>query len=300
MCMLEFNGITIDSINLFNKYLKSANLKSSNYSFVNLYMWRNYSNIKYAILNDALIIMKTEPGEGTFFNQPIGYNKDNLKFIIDAMLEIRDEFSMKYFIKDGEAAFTEDIKSIYPDTFTIEEDRDCSDYIYESSKLASLSGKNLRKKKNHYNNFIKSYNYEVKIITSYIISDCMEASTNWFERYALNCDEDDCLQCENQAIHDVLLNFNELKVQGIAVYVNEKMEAFTIGERVNNEMAIIHIEKANHSINGLYSFINKTFIEMYYKNVKYINREEDLGIAGLRKAKLSYRPCKIEMRYILY
>lgn len=83
----------------------------------------------------------------------------------------------------------------------------------------------------------------------------------------------------------------------MAVYVNDKISAFTIGEKVNNDMAIIHIEKADSDIRGLYAYINKTFVEQYLNDITYINREQDLGIEGLRKAKLSYNPVKIEMKY---
>ncbi len=83
----------------------------------------------------------------------------------------------------------------------------------------------------------------------------------------------------------------------MVVYVNDKLSAFTIGERVNDDMAIVHIEKADSSINGLYAFINKTFVEECFSDVPFINREQDLGIEGLRKAKLTYQPIKLEPKY---
>jgi hypothetical protein len=203
---------------------------------------------------------------------------------------------MKYLFKDVEEDFLEIFKELYGATFEIQEDRDNFDYIYESSKLISLSGKKLHSKKNHYNNFTKNNIYRTVEITDEIIDDCMRAACEW-------CHKNECkgyLKYELKAIQEILANTDRLDFIGMAVYVDNTLSAFTIGERVNDNMAIVHIEKADAEITGLYAFTNKTFVENYFSDIPYINREQDLGKEGLRKAKLSYQPYRLEPKYAIY
>ncbi len=291
--MLDFKKLTIEDKSLFENYLKPYNFKTCEYSFTNLFIWRKACNIEYSILDGALIIKKTDFDFKTHFMQPIGYKKENLKQIIDALIEYKNNNNMDFLFKDIESDFLPPLKSIYGDAIFIEEDRDNFDYIYESSKLISLSGKKLHSKKNHFNNFIKNNNHRVEDICSENINACIKTAQEW-------CEKNICeghLYYELKAIEELLKNNNTLDFEGIVVYVEDKLSAFTIGEKLNKEMAIIHIEKADADINGLYTFINKTFVENKFSDIPYINREQDLGIEGLRKAKLSYQPFKLEPKY---
>ncbi len=179
---------------------------------------------------------------------------------------------------------------------SIEEDRDNFDYLYESEKLIKLSGKKLHGKKNHYNSFIKNYNYEVKDIKEdVVISDVITAAEKWYQGNK----DDYILKSELQGIKDVVKNMNELKTTGIAVYVEDEIVAFSLGEKLNDNLAVVHIEKADVAYSGVYSFVNRAFVDRSFSDVRLINREQDLGIAGLRKSKLSYHPFKLEKKYIL-
>ena len=133
----------------------------------------------------------------------------------------------------------------------------------------------------------------IEPLTEDTIQDCIKTAKEW-------CNKSDCkgyLLYESKAIEELLKNKASLDFEGMLVYVNDKLSAFTIGEKVTEDMAIIHIEKADTTINGLYTFINKSFVEANFSAVSLINREQDLGIEGLRKAKLSYQPIKLEPKY---
>lgn len=293
--MLNFKPLTLEDKHIFDNYLSSYNFKTCEYSFINLFIWRKGCNIEFAIFEDCLIIKKQGFDFKNYFMQPIGYKKENLKNIVDALIEYKDNNSMDFLFKDIEASFLKDIKDIYGDNVLIDEDRDNFDYIYESSKLISLSGKKLHSKKNHYNNFIKNNKFTVEDINKDNINQCIETAKNW-------CEKNVCegyLLHELNAIEELLKNSITLNFEGIVVYVNDILSAFTIGEKINDTMCIIHIEKADSDINGLYTFINKTFIEQKFNSVPFINREQDLGIEGLRKAKLSYQPFKLEPKYMV-
>ncbi|WP_125153053.1 DUF2156 domain-containing protein [Clostridium rectalis] len=291
--MFNFKPLTLEDKPIFDKFLKTYNFLSCEYSFTNLFLWKKGCNIEYTILNGTLIIKKTDFDHSSHFMQPIGYKKDNLKELVEELIKYKDQNNLDYLFKDLESPFIEDIKSIYGDKINIIEDRENADYIYLKDDLINLKGKKFHSKKNHYNYFIKSYNYKTMPITKDILNDCLNAAKQW-------CYENNCkgyILYELYGIQELLNNIDSLNYIGMAVYVNNKISAFTIGEIVNNDMAIIHIEKADHSIRGLYPYINKTFVEKYLNDVKYINREQDLGIEGLRKAKLSYNPIKLEMKY---
>lgn len=293
--MLDFKPLTLEDKELFDKYLKPYNFLTCEYSYTNLFIWRDGLNIQYAIYKDALIIKKKDFYSDYHFMQPIGYTKENLRTIVDTLENEKTCLNLKYLFRDAEAPFIEDLKEIYGEKFTIQEDRANFDYIYESSKLISLSGKKLHGKKNHYNNFIKNNSFRAEEINGNNIEDCINAACKW-------CKLNDCkgyLKFELNAIKEILLNKDKLDFIGMAVYVADKLSAFTIGEKINENMAIIHIEKADAEINGLYTYINKTFIENYFSEVPFINREQDLGKEGLRKAKLSYQPIKLESKYIV-
>ncbi|MBU3143357.1 DUF2156 domain-containing protein [Clostridium sp. CF012] len=296
--MMIFKRLTIEDKDTLEKFIYPYKFLSCEYSFTTLYIWREACDICFTIHKGALIIKKQDFAGRYYFMQPLGYSTENLKEIIDALMDYKTENNMHYLFKDLDEGFMEEISNIYDDVrdICIKEDRDNFDYLYEAEKLIKLSGKKLHGKKNHYNSFIKKYKYEVKDIKEeHVISDVIQAAEKWYEG---NEDNDDKLYYELQGIKDVLENLKIIDIEGIAVYVDEKIVAFSLGEKLNDNLAVIHIEKADMDYSGVYSFINKTFIDRCFSDVKIINREQDLGIAGLRKSKLSYQPFKLEKKYI--
>ncbi|WP_291633304.1 phosphatidylglycerol lysyltransferase domain-containing protein [Clostridium sp.] len=295
--MMIFKRLTIEDKDLFEKFIYPYKFLSCEYSFTTLYIWREACDICFTTYNGALIIKKKDFEGKYYFMQPFGYSKENIKEIIDALMDYKTENNMEYLFKDLDEGFMEEISNIYDDVkgICIREDRDNFDYLYEAEKLIKLSGKKLHGKKNHYNSFIKNYNYEVKDIKEVeVIRDVIAAAEKWYE----GNNDDYMLYYELQGIKDVLENMQIVNTKGIAVYVDRKIVAFTLGEKLNDNLAVIHIEKGDMDYRGVYSFINKTFVDRCFSDVKIINREQDLGIAGLRKSKLSYHPFKLEKKYI--
>lgn len=293
--MLNFKPLTLEDKAIFDKYLKPYKFKTCEYSFTSLFMWRKALDIQFAIYKDMLIIKKLDFQGSYHLMEPIGYTRENLKEVVSDLMNYKTTEGLDYLFKDAEEPFIHDLREVFGDELIIEEDRDNFDYIYTSEKLISLSGKKLHSKKNHYNNFIKNNTYRVEPITDGLICDCIKAAREW-------CRKNDCkgyLLYELRAIEEMLKSNHYLDFKGMIIYVNDKISAFTIGEQVNDEMAIIHVEKADSTINGLYAFINKTFVENYFSHVPFINREQDLGIEGLRKAKLTYQPVRLEPKYLV-
>lgn len=296
---MDFKKLTLEDKQLFNKYLNPYKFLSCEYSFTTLYIWKDACDIQYAIYKESLIIKKKDFEGNYYFMQPLGYKEEDLKELLRCLLQYQKENNMKYIFKDLEEDFAEKIKSLYKEeqNVYIKEDRDNFDYLYEADKLIELSGKKLHGKKNHYNSFVKNYDYEVKeIIDGKITDDVINAAEKWFRE---NNNNDKMLYYETAAIKEIVQNINLFNLKGIAVYVDNQVVAFSLGEKLNDKLAVIHIEKGDMNYKGVYSFINKTFIDMCFSDIKIINREQDLGIEGLRKAKLSYYPFKLEKKFIL-
>jgi hypothetical protein len=296
---MDFKKLTLEDKQLFNKYLNPYKFLSCEYSFTTLYIWKDACDIQYAIYKESLIIKKKDFEGNYYFMQPLGYKEEDLKELLECLSQYQIENNMKYIFKDLEEDFAEKVKSFYKEeqNVYIKEDRDNFDYLYEADKLIKLSGKKLHGKKNHYNSFVKNYDYEVKeIIDGKITDDVINAAEKWFRE---NNNNDKMLYYETLAIKEIVQNINLFNLKGIAVYVDNQVVAFSLGEKLNDKLAVIHIEKGDMNYKGIYSFINKTFIDMCFNDVKIINREQDLGIEGLRKAKLSYYPFKLEKKFIL-
>jgi len=282
-----------------DKYIFPYKFLSCEYSFTSLYIWKDACDIQYSIYKQALILKKKDFDGNYHFMQPLGYVKEDLGDIIEKLKAYREENNMKYLFKDLEENFIAEFNILLNEQneFCIEEDRDNFDYLYEAKKLMTFSGKKLHSKKNHYNTFTKNYNYEVvEIHDERVINDVSDAAQRWYED---TNEKDIKLYYELLAIKDIISNMNFLNLKGVAVYVDGKVAAFSIGESLNEKLAVIHIEKGDKNINGIYSFIAKTLIDKCFNNSEIINREQDLGIDGLRKSKMSYHPLKLEKKFIL-
>lgn len=294
-----FKKLSLEDKNIIDKYIYPYKFMSCEYSFTSLYIWKDACDIQYTIYKQALILKKKDFDGNYHFMQPLGYNKEDLGEIIEKLKAYREENHMKYLFKDLEESFIEEFNALLngKNEFYIQEDRDNFDYLYEAKKLMTFSGKKLHSKKNHYNSFTKTYNYEVVEITDEkVINDVIDASQKWYEE----TDEKDIkLYYELLAIKNIVNNMDLLKLNGVAVYVDGKVAAFSIGECLSEKLAIIHIEKGDKNINGIYSFIAKTLVDTCFNDSEIINREQDMGIAGLRKSKMSYYPLKLEKKFIL-
>lgn len=247
-------------------------------------MWRDCYNIFWCIEHDFLLV-KVKRNDIDFYLHPFGGKPEDFPKIID---EIKAYSKGEPFEIHGiYEAEKERLEKYLPDVEFIE-DRDNWDYVYLREKLATLSGRKYHGQKNHYNAFKKANpDYVYEPITEANIAECLAFGEKW-------CDdrvhEDPSLVCEKYAIAQAFNNFAALELRGGAIRINGKIEAFSFGKKINDDTAVLHVEKANHEIRGLYTAINKEFAANAWSDVTYLNREEDMGHEGLRRAKESYHP----------
>lgn len=249
-----------------------------------MFVWRDCYNIFWCEAHGFLIV-KVKRNNVDFYLHPFGGKPEDFPEIL---AELKEHSQGKPFEIHGiYEAEKEKLAEFLPEIEFIE-DRDNWDYVYLREKLAALSGRKYHGQKNHFNAFKKAYpDYVYEPITEANIAECLAFGEKW-------CDdrihEDPSLICEKYAISQALNNFDKLGLRGGAIRLNGKIEAFSFGKKINDDTAVLHVEKANHEIRGLYTAINKEFASHAWNDVIYLNREEDMGSEGLRKAKESYHP----------
>jgi len=295
----NFKCLSLEDKDLINSYVENSGVESYEYLFSSLYMWRKLDNVKYAIIEGALVIEKNEEGKGTFYAQPIRYTKENLVNIIESLANRNENYTDRdYFFGDVDKRFINDLKEYTDYKIEIKEDVDDFEYVYKTIDLIELKGKKYHGKKNHVNTFEKSYNYEIKAIDNdKVVKDCLTLLHRWHEEVLETIDKEMCMEID--AIKDIFGELQYLDLKSIAVYVDNELAGFAVGEKVNDKMAVIHVERGELEYKGIYSFVNRKFLMGCFSDTEFVNRQEDTGNEGLRKAKESYHPAKMVKKYLV-
>jgi hypothetical protein len=288
---LSFNKISLESKEIFNKYFSKHQIEISEYTFTNLFAWRNTRTIQYAEFNGGFLIL-ADNGREKYFMPPLGFEdyKEIVCFLLDYGIINNVADSIKRVCETR-------IKSIENSGLKIVEDRDNFDYVYASNDLASLKGRKYSSKRNFIYNFFNEYDAEYRKYESRYRDECISLCELWLDKKS---HEDRSLHDEYLAIKELLNNKDDLDATGGVLIVEGKVEAFAFGEKLNDTTYVIHFEKANPDLKGIYQAINKLFIENeILGKYDYVNREQDLGIPGIRKAKESYFPYQMVKKYIV-
>ena len=286
--MLEWSIPEAEDEDWINSCIAVSGTMASDASFANIYLLRNKYSTKISRYKDFIIRKYSGKGARCGYTFPLGKGD-----VAKALAEI--EKDAKECGERLQFAFvTEEQKEVLenamPARFCYSSDAGDSDYIYLRSELASLSGKAFHKKKNHFSKFVRTYpDYKYYEIGACNIYDAQKVADAWYYEHLQ--DEDASQLAEYKAIKEALENFEELGLIGGIIYVNDSPCAMTIASKINEDTVDVHFEKAvgEYALNGGYAAINKLFSEKL-DGVTWLNREEDIGIEGLRKAKLSYRP----------
>ena len=293
--MLNLKWLELEDKGLIDGYLKKYKPQISELTFTNLFAWRRHYKLKYAEIEGYLCLMSFENEEKPYMFPLIGDLENGklqnaLKTVVAYFNENKYEFLIKKVEEDDVTVFLNALGLGYVAQY----DRDNSDYVYMAENLITLKGNKYHKKRNHVNKFLSTYEYEYIAINSENKSICYDILNKWLYKK-----EGDIGRYKDEiiAIEDMLDYYEKLDWIGAIIKVNGEPQAFTFGEKQNDETAVIHIEKINQKIDGLGEFINQKFCEENFKDMVYINREQDLGIYGLRKAKKSYFPYKLINKY---
>lgn len=294
-----FKEINLDAKRDLDPYFDLVDYEACEYCFSTLYMWQHVYKTGYYIGDDFAVLVGEYEGD-SFSILPLA-KKDKLPEVVEFVLGFFDKHDKKILLRGITDEVADFLKEKYPDRFVYIEERDLFDYVYDAESLRTLKGRKNQKKRNHINYFLKEYEgrYEYRLLGKEDFDACLKLLNDWEAAKEESDDFDESMDDEYIGIKKIFDDFDVLsdKVKVFGIFIDGKLEAFSIGENLNSNMALIHVEKANPEIRGLYPYINQQFLVSEFPDVEFVNREEDMGIEGLRKAKLSYHPIRFVEKY---
>lgn len=276
--MSDFHQPCPDDIKWLKKILSEAQPSSCDYTVGNLLGWNEYYGEEISEIEGCLVVRVKE---NNLFGFPKGTNYKK------ALDYLKNNFDAPSFY-GLTAEECEILKREYPDEYNYIPSRNSFDYVYRVSELAELKGKKYHSKKNHISYFEKNFDWSYEELNSELLKECISMDEKWYEQ---NVDKDPFgIEIENNLLKIALDNFDELEFKGGVLKADGKIVAFTFGEKLNDSTFCTHFEKALTSVRGAYPMINMLFAKNTISNFEFVNREDDVGSEGLRKAKLSYHP----------
>ena len=285
----EFKPIRLEDREILNEFFSRYQPDTSELTFANLFIWRSDFGIKWSIYKNWLLIICTSNPRSIYALPPIG--PPSRLWVIRTLFKwMKEEIKVK--VPRIERADEHLISEIQDQTeLMMEPTRDQFDYVYLSDELVKLPGKRYMGRRQQTNRFKNTYSFKYVPLDASHMEQCIELAGKWCD--LPRSEEDLNLVGEKEAALEALNNYQTLELCGGAILIDGVLEAFALGEMLNNKTAVIHIEKANPDIKGIYPIINQQFCENQWKYIPYINRGQDLGIQGLRQAKESYHPYKM-------
>lgn len=293
--MLEFHPITIEDRPRLGEILKSAPDRGCEYTFGNLFIWKDTYDTQVAYSGDGLAVVRfTEEPHAYLF--PVG--EGDVGSAVEDMLKQSASLGGHFRIIAARPEDVELLHGLFPGRFKSHASRDFAEYVYNSDDLISLKGKKYHSKRNHISRFeAENEGYGFVEITKDNISLAERMNEEW---YTQNIGYDpEGLAHEKRASQLAFENFDELGFKGGMTVTSAGVVAFSIGEEINADTFCVHFEKARYDVNGAYTVINRDFSRHFCKDYKYINREDDVGDEGLRRSKLSYNPVKLLEKHVV-
>lgn len=290
---MKFKIVEENHFEEISKFISYQKYRTCNYTIGGIYMWRNYYNFQY-VIEDDMLFLKGKVNEEEVFFVPVGNGE--LTIALDKLYDYSIEFNKKfqfYFVPESTTKLLEsryNLKSEVIDNWF--------DYVYDIDSLDDLKGNKYSGQRNHVNKFKKLFpNYLYKEITNDDIPRCIDFLSHYHKVSIIS--NTHLASVEEKVSIDLLSNFRKLNLIGGMIEVNNKIIALTIGEIVDDTL-YVHIEKALREYNGIYAVINIEFVKNNNNDyLKYVNREEDVGDFGLRKAKESYHPTMLLQKYFI-
>ncbi|NWF93417.1 MAG: DUF2156 domain-containing protein [Syntrophaceae bacterium] len=289
----QVKDLSLDEKPLFDTLFNLFPPVISEYTFTNLFIWRHAYQLRTSRFKKFLLLL-SDRGENSFFFPPIG--EGDVLECFHMLLQYLEERGIPPKVGRVPESLIAgmDWKGA---GLVIEFDQAQSDYVYLTEDLIKLEGRKYHRKRNHIKQFRESFPFQYIPLIPEWISECLRLQTEWCD--LRHCEAVPGLLNESLAIKEAFSHFEDLGLKGGAILINGRVEAFTLGEPLNPETVVIHIEKANPAFDGIYPTINQAFLQNEWSGYPYVNREQDLGEEGLRKAKESYFPHHMVKKYII-
>ena len=290
----DFKPLELSDCEIIAPRLWAYQPSTSELTFTNLFIWRRHYRLSWCLADDCLVLLSDLSDDPWLF-PPIGPSP-RAKLCRRLLVWLKEgRRSPDPRLTRADQRLREEVAAA--GSFHAAADRAHFDYVYQTADLINLAGRHYQQKRNHLNSFQRSHRHAYEPLTPERVPDCLALAQKWCE--IRRCEEDLSLMEEWEAVKETLAHFQDLGLTGGAMFVGGRLEAFTVGEKLNADIAVIHLEKANPEIRGLYAAINQAFLEQAWQDTPWVNREQDLGEPGLRQAKLSYHPHHLEEKFTL-
>lgn len=288
-----FKPIELGDRGVFQEILRGYQPTTSEWTFTNLFIWQSYYKYEWSLFKDMLFVVGRINGETPYALQPMGLSprKEGTITFLEWLAHEKKVSVPCIERADERLVFELDgVTGLF-----IKETREHFDYVYLREDLSQLSGNRYRSKRNHINQVLRNYTVTYDVLDDSHIPECLAIQEKWCRMR--RCEDDLGLIGEWDAVRVILSNFDDFGVNGGVTIIGGEVVAFSIGEPLNGDTAVIHIEKADPDMPGLFQVINHQFCQNTWGGMTYINREQDLGIRGLREAKMSYYPHHFVKKY---
>ncbi len=287
--------VTIADKEIFDSYFKDASILNSESTFTNLFMWQVPYNIRYAIIDGCLCVFSKHNDRPESVNFPFG--DGNAVSALEKTLDYFKAMGNPPKIRLYGQSQKEFVENRFPDTFHFKTDIDAADYVYNIDNLINLPGSKYHAKRNHINKFKSLYDFKYHRMTTDFREDCRLMFNHWCESKRGVIDN---IEEQLMAVNRLLDNWENLDIVGGCITVDSQMVAFSFGEVLSRKesIVVIHLEHADVDFQGSFPMINQQFLEHEWNDFRFVNREEDMGLEGLRKAKKSYYPILMTKKYI--
>lgn len=292
--MIDFQKFDLSRRDEYNRYLMNCGERGCEYSFVNLNVWGR----QRAAFLDGCLVLFSQFERRSVYPFPVG--RGDIKAVLDAVIRDARERGIICRISTLTARDCEVLENLYPGQFRFHPDRDGYDYVYAIDDLADLRGRKFQKKRNHLNRFRDKYpDCVFEPITAANLPEVEKMVERWYEtRLTEELHED--FHLEKQAIRRAFSRMDVLGLEGLLLREQGTVAAMAMGSRLSEDTFDIHFEKALDTVDGAYPAICQAFatrLREEYPQLRWLNREDDMGLPGLRKAKLSYNPDHMVEKY---
>jgi len=282
---INWKKLGMEDREIIGHYYGMEPVRNCEFTFANNYLWAPFYDIRYAVVEDMLVFLSEEAEMSV--SCPLG--KGDRKRTVDALLQYFAQKGKPFQMHLVSPKQFEKLEELYPGRFQVSYDRDAADYVYETQRLITLAGKKLPGQRNHINRFKENYpDWRYERITDENTAECIAMAEEWKRQN--HCAERGEKHNEFCVTVNALEKREALGLRGGLVRADGKVVAFSLGEPCGEDMFVVHIEKAYAQVQGAYPMINQQFAEHEAAGFRYVNREEDTGAEGLRRAKLSYDP----------
>lgn len=289
--MIEFKNVELTDREWIEPLLAASGFQGCDYTFGNLYIWKDLYRQQVARIGDMLCTKSRRPGTGEhLYLFPAG--DGDLQEAVEYMRRDAQKQGAPFLLRGFGAAEADRLCKAFPNTFTIESVRAEWDYLYRVEDLTFLAGKKYHGKRNHIARFEDSGEWRFEPLTAANMEACRTMCEVWYMEHAANGNM--AALIDRGVVNNALCEFDRLGFTGGVLYQYDQVVGFTIGEPLNADTYAVHVEKAFAEINGAYPMINREYVKHMMQDYTYVNREEDDGLEGLRKAKESYYPIMLE------